>query len=171
MSSSIEHDAAFAPPRSHVADLVPPSSAFDGPVLASRWARLGATGIDTALGMAMFLGASLAGLHALIGDFAGRGPWYGSLVWLLLLSLPHLYLLIKSGQTIGKRVIGVRVVRTDGSTVSAWRILGLRWVLPSLLSMLPVVGQVVLLIDALPIFSANRRCLHDHLADTIVIKA
>jgi uncharacterized RDD family membrane protein YckC len=58
-------------------------------------------------------------------------------------------------------------VRRDGSPVSVWRVLWLRNVVNMIIGLVPLYG----LIDSLFIFGEARRCIHDHLADTIVIKA
>ena len=54
---------------------------------------------------------------------------------------------------------------------AAARIIWLRNVVIWLLSMIPFLGVVVGLLDALFIFGESRQCLHDKIADTIVIKA
>ena len=36
---------------------------------------------------------------------------------------------------------------------------------------LPVIGQIVSLINVLFVYRKDKRCVHDHLAGTIVIKA
>jgi uncharacterized RDD family membrane protein YckC len=75
------------------------------------------------------------------------------------------------GQSIGKRSIGIKVVRTDGSPVSVARVFWLRNVVTALISGIPFVGNLFSLVYSLFIFCDNRRCIHDLIADTIVIKA
>jgi len=58
-------------------------------------------------------------------------------------------------------------VHSDGSRASLGRIIVLRNVLNSLLGIIPLYGFV----DALLIFGDKRQCVHDKIADTIVIKA
>jgi hypothetical protein len=41
----------------------------------------------------------------------------------------------------------------------------------TIVSAVPVVGPVLVLADALWIFRADRRCLHDRIADTVVVDA
>jgi hypothetical protein len=41
----------------------------------------------------------------------------------------------------------------------------------NLLALIPILGNVVALADPLLIFRDNHKCLHDELADTIVVKA
>jgi uncharacterized RDD family membrane protein YckC len=76
-------------------------------------------------------------------------------------------LVARYGQTIAKRVLEIRVVRSDGSQASLGRIFWLRNVVNALLSVLPLYE----IIDSLFIFGERRQCIHDLIADTIVVKA
>jgi hypothetical protein len=58
-------------------------------------------------------------------------------------------------------------VRTDGTPASLGRVWWLRNVVNGLISIIPLYG----FIDTLFIFGESRQCLHDKLADTIVVKA
>ena len=82
------------------------------------------------------------------------------------------YLLATNGQTIAKRMLGIKVVCVDGSPASLGRLFGLRYVVMSLLYFGPrIVWALPMLIDPLMIFRESRRCLHDEIACTIVINA
>jgi uncharacterized RDD family membrane protein YckC len=81
------------------------------------------------------------------------------------------WLVAANGQSIGKRMVGIKVVRTDGSRASFARIFLLRNVLNGLPNLLPYVGWLYQLIDPLLIYQESRQCLHDKLADTIVVRA
>ena len=83
----------------------------------------------------------------------------------------HGYLLATRGQTIGKWLMGIQIVRVDGTHIEFGRLLGLRYLPFGLLSMIPGLGPLASVTDDLFIFSESRRCLHDRLADTIVIRA
>jgi uncharacterized RDD family membrane protein YckC len=72
-----------------------------------------------------------------------------------------------NGQSIGKKLVRIKVIRSDGSPVSLGRLFWLRNVVNSLLSLIPLYG----LIDPLFIFGESRQCLHDKIADTVVMKA
>jgi uncharacterized RDD family membrane protein YckC len=72
-----------------------------------------------------------------------------------------------NGQSIAKKYLGIKVVRTDGSPVSLGRLIGLRNVVNGVLGVVPLYG----IVDMLFIFGESRRCLHDKIADTIVVKA
>jgi uncharacterized RDD family membrane protein YckC len=83
----------------------------------------------------------------------------------------------RHGQSIGKRIVGIKVVRTDGSKASFWRIFLLRNLvngIPSLLAaglQIPLLNYAYFLLDSLLIFGDSRQCLHDKIASTVVVKA
>lgn len=88
--------------------------------------------------------------------------WCGITAWLV----------ATNGQTIGKRMVGIKVVRTDGSPASFARIFLLRNVVNFLPTLLPFIGLLYqLLIDPLFIFQDSRRCLHDMIAGTTVVRS
>jgi uncharacterized RDD family membrane protein YckC len=89
--------------------------------------------------------------------FMGFVAW----AWITLL------LVARYGQTMAKRLLEIRVVRSDGTQASLGRIFWLRNVVNGLLGVIPLYG----LIDLLFIFGERRRCIHDLIADTIVVKA
>jgi uncharacterized RDD family membrane protein YckC len=77
----------------------------------------------------------------------------------------------RTGQTIGKRALDIAIVRTDGSRIGVTRYIFLRVMPIVLIGMIPFVGKLINLVDPLLIFSKERRCLHDLIADTIVVDA
>lgn len=83
----------------------------------------------------------------------------------------HGYLLRTAGQTIGKRLIGIRIVTLDDRLPSLGTLIIQRYLPVMLAAQLPVVGPLLVTVDALMIFRADRRCLHDHWAGTKVVKA
>jgi len=78
-----------------------------------------------------------------------------------------LLLVARYGQTMAKRVLEIRVVRSDGSQASLGRLFWLLNVVNGLLWVFPLYG----IIDSLFIFSVRRQTIHDLIADTIVVKA
>jgi uncharacterized RDD family membrane protein YckC len=75
-----------------------------------------------------------------------------------------------SGQTVGKRLAGVRIQRLDG-TPPGWRASALRAV-PLLLVFAPVVGELLVpLVYLWTVAARDRRGLHDRLAGTRVVPA
>ena len=86
----------------------------------------------------------------------------------LALLVVQLVMVTNSGQTIGKRLVGIRIVLKDtlengGFVVNVLK----RGLLNGLLSLIP--GYF--LVDCLVIFREDRRCLHDMIAGTCVILA
>ncbi len=81
------------------------------------------------------------------------------------------YFLSKSAQTIGKRVMGIRILNAaNGEPAPLLKIVFVRYLPISMLVLIPKVGPLLSLVDVLFIFRRNRRCLHDQLADTVVMK-
>jgi uncharacterized RDD family membrane protein YckC len=76
-----------------------------------------------------------------------------------------------NGQTIAKKLLGIKVVRSDGTRATVGRIFWLRNVVNTLISMIPLIGGLYALVDALFIFTERKQCLHDKIADTIVVNA
>jgi uncharacterized RDD family membrane protein YckC len=79
----------------------------------------------------------------------------------------QIHLAAQHGQSLGKRMLGIRVVRSDGSKADAVRIILLRNVVPGFINF---ACSLFGLVDALFIFTQERRCLHDIIADTKVVK-
>ena len=169
--SSTSDENRFAPPLAHVEDVA------QGPgVLAGRWIRLGATMIDAVVAALAF------GLIALVTPFnIFQPPATSSGIWMLMLQnlvigfiiflLIHGYLLATQGQTIGKKLLGLRILRSNGERASLARLLGLRTFLGWILVMIPFAGAIYALVDSLLIFRESHQCVHDNIADTIVVKA
>jgi len=87
----------------------------------------------------------------------------GAIVWIWL----TIMYVARNGQTIAKKMLGIKVVRSDGSKASLGRIFWLRNIVNGLLGVIPLYS----LIDPLFIFGEQRQCLHDKIADTIVVRA
>src|SRR5690242_8043946 len=164
----------YAPPRANVYDVN--NNATDQ-VPAERGTRFVAWILDGFIfGGIVYLPALIAGV--VIGAMAGAngGKLTGSMIGLMVLfgfaglivwSWITIKFVLANGQSIAKKMLGIKVVRKDGSPISLGRIFWLRNVVNVLLGILPFYG----LVDALLIFSEERQCVHDKLADTIVIKA
>ena len=83
----------------------------------------------------------------------------------------NLYLLKKNCQTIGKKIMNIKISNVNGSRPSLARIIFLRGLAFGLIASIPIIGAIVAIIDILCIFREDRRTLHDMMAGTIVIKA
>ncbi len=175
--------------------------------LATRSSRLGASTIDGIIGIVVVL-PELLGIAAKLGTgtLASPAPLFfnGGLVLTAALALVWagitILLVARNGQTIGKRVTGIKVVRKDGSKASLARIFWLRNFIngiPALIAtaltiqgLLSVAGigttaestgtaatlagtlcELYSTADILMIYGKTHQCLHDRIADTIVVKA
>jgi uncharacterized RDD family membrane protein YckC len=159
----------YAPPRAKVSDVADSSDELEP---AGRGIRLGAALLDglIAVGLVyvpLIMGGLFSGwgtgVPPHISPIAGLLAFAGAVVWIWFTIL----YVARNGQTIAKKWLGIKVVRSDGSKASLGRIFWLRNVVNGLLGIIPLYG----LIDALVIFSDSRQCIHDKIADTIVVVA
>ncbi len=143
---------------------------------AERTARLLAFAIDRALPVfAGFGSAALAAAVAVALETVAPGALDRSTVWVFLagagaflaVHLTNLVLLAQEGQSLGKRWMGLRVVGADGTHPGVVPMVVVRTLVP--LAAGSCSGLFVAL-DALFIFGADRRCLHDRMAGTKVIE-
>jgi uncharacterized RDD family membrane protein YckC len=167
----MNEDNRYAPPRAPVSD----SAITEGEEeLAGRGVRLGAAIIDgVILGLVIWPYAMTTDYwtRAMQGQVEMSDLLSLSLVSLIGFLVLHGYLLHTSGQTIGKRLLGIRIVSaTDGQIISLGRVFGLRYVPIQIASVLPAIGNILPLLDVLFIFREDRRCLHDLIAGTKVVK-
>ena len=74
------------------------------------------------------------------------------------------------GQSIGKQLMGIRIVTRDGNPPGFLHGVVLRlWLFLLLLPCYPMAG-ILYFVDALFIFSEHRQCLHDLVASTFVVQ-
>lgn len=157
----------YAPPQ---ADLTP-EFAPGTQVLASPWIRLVAQIIDAII--AAIVITPLMFLTGYFGRAAEGGVMLEAFLWApvnlaIVLGINWVFLL--QGQTIGKKILNIKIVRKDGSPIERMRIITHRILPVWVASNIPVVN-LALIVDALCIFRAGRNTLHDDFADTKVIQA
>lgn len=144
--------------------------------LASRGIRLAASLVDGILYTVCFLPGYIQ--LGLFGEAPAihYGP-LGTAVSIVLacagiaLFACNLWLLHDRGQTVAKLWCGIRIVRCDGSRAGLARLFWLRSAIPTVLGAIPCLGTLFQLADAVAIFGEEKRCVHDHFADTIVVVA
>lgn len=85
--------------------------------------------------------------------------------------LINLNFLQKYGQTIGKRIFRIRMATPLGQVPSLMSLIVRRHLVMIGLKMIPGIGGGIGLADYFMIFYKDRRCLHDMIAGTVVIKA
>ncbi len=85
--------------------------------------------------------------------------------------IANIVLLVKNGQTLGKKILGIRIANDYGDNPGFWMIAIVRSLVPFMIGLLPLFGLIFILADSLFIFSERNRCLHDRIANTIVVMA
>ncbi|QDU83479.1 RDD family protein [Planctomycetes bacterium Pla163] len=170
----------YAPPASQVAEPVHATSR--ALFLARPSQRLGAFLIDglllpsgfalLALIVATVVGVFLAAPDPTMAGIAIWSTFGGSLLLYLLIQG---ILVGRGGWTVGKRIVGLRVLRSDGRRVDLlhgfWMRLVFWLALLFLLSLVSfgVLGLLLFLVDAFTIYSDRHRTLRDRLCGTIVV--
>jgi uncharacterized RDD family membrane protein YckC len=142
--------------------------------LASRLSRLIASFVDALVMMVFALPLyviliSRYGGSLLDSSDAFRITWIGIPSLFFFVGV-NSYFWATRGQSIGKMVLGIKIVCIDGDKATWRRIVGLRILPMQLLSWIPYIGGVISLVDVLFIFRANRRCIHDEIARTKVVR-
>jgi len=142
--------------------------------VASRWKRLTGALVDGLIASVLTLPVMLAsGIFQTIQQGEQPGVKYQAfffLYGLVIFLLLNGWLLAKRGQTVGKLVVGTRIVSNEtGEILPFPMVFGLRYFPVSVIAQVPIVGNVFCFVDALFIFRKERRCVHDILAGTKVV--
>lgn len=161
----------YAPPRAAVQDYTNPDAVLEQ---AGRGVRFVANLVDGLIILA-FIYAPLVASGAFTSSGAFQTGAAGGMAWgmgvatvaFIVWAWLTIRFVQRNGQSIGKKMFGIKVVRSDGSRASLGRIFWLRNVVNGVLGFIP--GYT--LVDPLFIFGERRQCLHDKIADTIVVKA
>lgn len=163
----------YQAPSAHVEDV----NDNEDSELAERGTRLGAVLLDGLIflvpGLFAFVPIMMFSKQGNL-DAMGVGAMLAvtiGLLGMLAIFVIDLVMLHRSGQTIGKRILSVKIIRSDGSRAGLTRIFFLRMLVPGLIGGIPFVGMIFSIVDPLFIFQESRRCVHDLIADTVVIKA
>lgn len=166
MNPTATPENPYAAPAAPVAD----ATYGDELVLAERATRLGAVLLD---GLMFGIAYVPLVIYLALTERGQSATLFGALFTLAILGLlaVNLVFLHRDGQTIGKKLLGIKILRSDGSRAGLARIFFMRMLPVGLLGAIPFIGLFVSLTDALLIFRDSRLCLHDQIADTIVVKA
>jgi len=167
----------YAPPQAAVQDVIDPEQHE----LAGRGTRLGAAIVDGLVLVVMvyvplIVGIKMSGHPLLVNAHFNYPALINSMILLPLAGLIafawlNILFVSRNGQSIAKKLMGIKVVRSDGSKASLGRIFWLRNAINIVIGVIPVLGSVYGLVDALLIFGQPRQCVHDKFADTIVVNA
>jgi len=164
------------PYQTPATDIGSGEEAATGAELASPWIRLLAAFID-----GLFIMLFIFPVQYLMGIYDGFPEhmvepdfittFSIALVGILVYGVINGYMLHKNGQTLGKLICKIKIVRVDFSQASLSRIVFARYLPITAVGQIPIFGGIVSLVDVLMIFRKSRQCLHDNIADTVVIKA
>jgi uncharacterized RDD family membrane protein YckC len=130
---------------------------------AGWWVRVGAYLIDLILLLAGFF------VVALIGGAISKGVGIVLIIlWIVVWAIGYWTYFegSESGQTIGKRAVGIRVRDSSGGRAGYGQAFA-RNLVARVIGLIPFVG----LIDVLwPLWDDDKQCLHDKAASTIVVR-
>jgi len=160
----------YSTPQSQLVDQVNDSEK----PLASRWARLGASLIDSIIMMIVVLPAMYF-TGGFEGIMEGREPGFvytfsiGILSFIVFFAINYRFL-VTTGQTIGKKALEIKIVDLNGNTPQFQPQLLIRYAVYLLPGQIPVAGQIFSVINVLFIFGAKKRCIHDLVAKTKVVQ-
>ncbi|WP_353393820.1 RDD family protein [Hydrogenophaga sp. 5NK40-0174] len=140
------------------------------PDLASRGNRFLAALVD---GLIML--AVLIPVMFLTGGFGG-GSSMGYSFMMTLVSIVIFVLingksLAANGQTVGKKVMNIKIVAESGAPADVKEHLLKRYGFAWVLGLIPWIGGLLGLVNILLIFGDKRQCGHDMVAKTIVVNA
>ena len=132
--------------------------------------RILASLIDLSIGVLALLLAkftllqSLGNALSILGVFVSVAIVLGVIVY-------QAVSLSSTGQTVGKRMMQLRVVNFyNDSNPGFVKAVVVRWWLPSLIYPIPYIGWAFWLADVSFLFKKDHRCLHDLLAGTKVVQ-
>lgn len=139
-----------------------------GMKLASRLERLWAALIDGALISPLMLSST----YYRQGYNLPRYIDYMLAAYFICIVVVQAVMLSRSGQSIGKRLRNMKIVRlSDGKNGGFKTNVLKRYVILFVVSLIPIIGTTIFIIfDPIIIFGKYRRCLHDFIAGTHVVK-
>ncbi len=126
--------------------------------------------IGAVIGGILMFGLVMTGLIQNMGTI-GWLPMTGLVVVNFVVMMAIQFKFLKeTGQTIGKKVVKTRIVTMDFKKPDIQKLIINRYGFVAALQLLPLVGKFLPLVDALMVFKDDRRCLHDMIAGTQVVK-
>ena len=147
----------------------------DSTMLAGRGRRLFATLID--LVITPVVGVAIMLVTGILESAEAYASTEQTITRLMLLAMSSYlvvngWLLFSRSQSLGKSLLGIMIVdNNSGEPASFWKLILLRlWALPLIyLSVIPF-ALIIPVLDQAFIFGESRRCLHDYLCSTKVVK-
>ncbi len=144
----------------------PPTYATEslgGQEIASAWLRLTAWLVDGAIGGVIgVLGLVVFGIGGVATGIGAFSPVF--LVMILAYPVLVTIMVANRGQSPGKIVVGIKIVRRDGKNLGFGLAILREWIGKFVSSLILYLGFIWILFDA------KRQGWHDKLADTVVVK-
>ena len=148
--------------------------------LANRWVRLGAQIVDNIFCMLLMIPGLIWMVIGIVSQQATDPnqidwvPLVGAVglicLGVLIVLGIQIWQLTTRGQTVGKRLLGIRIVKyTDDSAPGFVGAFIMRALIPGFIGAIPWVGGLFSLVDICFIFRDDRRCIHDLIAGTKVV--
>ena len=97
-------------------------------------------------------------------------PLWFVLAALVLGALYEITLTATMGQTVGKRLLGIKVVHLSDGDVPGWGSATIRYLLPTAVGALPIVQFLALVVYLRALWDPMRQGFHDRAAGTIVVR-
>ena len=143
--------------------------------LASRWKRLWASLLDSLILMliilpVMYFTGGFEGVSAGVQPSMGYSLLMG-LFGLIVFVLVNGKLLVDNGQTIGKKILGIKIITDNGELPTLKEHLLKRYAVFFLPGQIPLVGQIFSIVNVVFIFGKQKRCIHDIAGGTKVVTA
>lgn len=141
--------------------------------LASRLSRLGASILDSIIMMIIFVPLMflIVGLDGFTNESqSGLLFMVGfGLLSAVIFFLINFKFLKDSGQTIGKKALGIKIVDMNGVQAKMGEHLIKRYLAFFVPNQIPVIGGVYGFVNAVFIFRKDKRCIHDLIGGTQVV--
>ena len=160
----------YAPPSANLA-----SNLEVEPDLAPRTGRLIASIFDSLVALVAIVPAIYfsGGIDQIV---AGEPPTFTyslalGVVTVTWFGLVNGRLLASKGQTLGKWILGIKIVDLEGNVPSVRHHLIARYLVYFVPGQIPRAGVILSTANILWIFGKQRRCLHDYVAGTRVVMA
>ena len=141
--------------------------------LASRGRRLMAVLVDWVVSILLAIPGVIVAIGPVFNGSEEPDPLGIVLIGLamILLTIVQAVLISKRGQSIGKIALGIRIAHSvDGSNPGFLKGFLIRTFVPQIIYQVPLLGFLFLLVDSCFIFSERRQCIHDLMAETVVLK-
>lgn len=133
---------------------------------ATRQERWRADLIDGVLFMGIFLLSAFV-RNAVGGEDSPKEIWQFASILIVFGIQAHF--LLRTGQTVGKKIMRLRVVMAETGEHPSWEHLLLLRPLGIVIGVIPLVGQIINLVDRFLLYHDERRTVEDRISGTKIV--